>query len=642
MRRLFSFALCLLQTATCWSQEGDLFEFFRQEARVISASRRPQPLYRAPATVYVVSGEELMASGAQTLWDGLRRVPGVDVIDIRSLYGGVSIRGLAKPLNNRTLVLLDGRTILDGYVDSPSWETAPVLMEDVERIEVVEGPISALYGANAINGVINIITRKPEQLQGGLISAGGGEPGARKGSFLYGGREGKTEYKVGAGWRTADPFEEEGIGGEIAKLYGLIAYPLGQEGQLQFSGGAVRSDMCLGLGGLGQAREDGRRLFARADYIGANTRVRLFWNEVDVEMKELLQSGNPEIHQDSYDASLEQTMRWGRDHDLVVGVSARRNEIDSEVVAATHDLWSLYGEDEWRLARRWTLWSSGRLDRHPFSGMVVSPRFSLIFAKNDHHTVRLSTGSSFRNPTQIENHIDVAELFRTTGDLPDLGAQIRGNEDLDPELIFFSEVAHNAQLGRVRTTLALFHYQLRNVVSLSQPIIDMSDPDVLQAQVTFVNTGKIRARGGEGGIEWAWDSGLTGFANYAYQRLSGDLDRQISLGGRPHHKFNGGVRVERGGLVGSLSLHRVGRTFWNQNRLPRQTSWAQVDGYTLINAHLSYRLPGRGKGWELGLDAFNLLDNAHYQILPRVNDLVRGQGGERIGARRTARLTYRF
>jgi len=156
MRRLFSFALCVLQTATCWGQEGDLFEFFREEASVISASRRPQPLYRAPATVYVVSGEELMASGAQTLWDGLRRVPGVDVIDIRSLYGGVSIRGLAKPLNNRTLVLLDGRTILDGYVDSPNWERGSVLLEDVERIEVVEGPISALYGANAINGVINI------------------------------------------------------------------------------------------------------------------------------------------------------------------------------------------------------------------------------------------------------------------------------------------------------------------------------------------------------------------------------------------------------------------------------------------------------------------------------------------------------
>jgi len=642
MRRLCLLALCALQTTTCWSQEGDLFEFFREEAKVISASRRPQPLYRAPATVYVVTGEELMASGAQTLWDGLRRVPGVDVIDIRSLYGGVSIRGLAKPLNNRTLVLLDGRTILDGYVDSPSWETAPVLLEDVERIEVVEGPISALYGANAINGVINIITRKPEQLQGGLISAGGGEPGERKVSLLYGGRGRKMEYKVGAGWRTADPFEKERIGGEIAKLYGSVAYPLGEREELQLSGGAVQSDIGTSLGGLGQARVDGQRLFARADYTRANTRVRLFWNQVEVELRELLQSEEPEIHQNTYDASLEQTLVLGRDHDLVVGVSLRRNEINSTIVSATHDLWSLYGEDEWRFARRWTLWSSGRLDRHPLSGMVLSPRLSLVFVPRDRHTVRLSTGSSFRNPTQIENHIDVTELIRTPEGLPDLGARVQGNEELDPELIFFSEAAHNAQLGRLRTTLALFHYRLRSVVSLSPPIIDLSDPDVLQAQITFVNTGETRAWGGEVGIEWTWGSGLTGFANYAYQRLSGDLDGQIARGGRPHHKFNGGLQVERGNLVGGLSFHRVGETIWNENRIPRKNSWRKVDGYTLVNGHLSYRFPGRWSGLELGLDAFNLLDDDHYDILPGENDLVRGQSGERIGARRTARLTYRF
>ena len=170
MRRLCYLGLCVLYPTVGWGQEGDLFEFFREEAQVITASRCPQPLSRTPATVYVVSGEELMTSGAQTLWDALRRVPGVDVINIRSLYGTVSIRGLGKPLNNRTLVLIDGRTLLDGYVDSPHWETAPTLLEEVDRIEVVEGPISALYGANAINGVINIITKKPEQLQGGQVS----------------------------------------------------------------------------------------------------------------------------------------------------------------------------------------------------------------------------------------------------------------------------------------------------------------------------------------------------------------------------------------------------------------------------------------------------------------------------------------
>ena len=82
------------------------------------------------------------------------------------MYGAVSIRGLNKALNNRTLVLLDGKTVLDGDLNRINWEAVPVVLEDIDRIEVVEGPASAHYGANAINGVINIITKTPDQVQG--------------------------------------------------------------------------------------------------------------------------------------------------------------------------------------------------------------------------------------------------------------------------------------------------------------------------------------------------------------------------------------------------------------------------------------------------------------------------------------------
>ncbi len=148
-----------------------------EAVRVVTASRLGQSLRWSPATVYVVTAEDLAASGARTLWDALRGVPGVDVMATRTFYGEVSVRGLNKALGTRTLVLLDGRTVLNGPFDSTFWEGISASLEEIDRIEVVEGPASALYGANAINGVVNIITRTPAQLNGGQVSFTAGERG---------------------------------------------------------------------------------------------------------------------------------------------------------------------------------------------------------------------------------------------------------------------------------------------------------------------------------------------------------------------------------------------------------------------------------------------------------------------------------
>ena len=644
MRKLWFFGLLLTQTTVAWSQEGDLFEFFAEEAQVVTASRRPQPLYRAPATVYVVSGEELRTSGAQTLWDGLRSVPGVDVANVRSLYGAVSIRGLNKPLNNRTLVLVDGRMAVDGYLESANWEGIPVLMEEIDRIEVVEGPTSALYGGNAVNGVINIITRRPEQLQGGEVNLRLGENATRQVSYLYGKRNGGLAYKLGMGWRAVDRFEEAGVrAGELAKFTGLVDYGLGEETQLSLSGGMSWGKLDMGLAGLGKASEDGKKWYARGDYVHRNTRARIFWNGSDTRIEELPISDDPRIDYDTYEGSLEQAVDLSTGHSLVIGASFRHDTIDSKVVSSRHNLFSLYFEDEWRCGRLWTLWSSGRLDRHPHSGLVLSPRLSLVFVPTNEQVLRFSTGTSFRNPTQIENHTDVVEYSETVGDFPDLEVEIKGSTELDPELMFFAEVVHNAQLGRLRTVATLFHYRLKNVVSTSQPLVSIPDPGVIQASITFINRGETRAWGGEAGAEWAWSPEIKGFVNYAYQRLSGRLDTQVSTGGRPRHKINGGVRIERGSWRTSISLHWVDWTRWSENIQPRiRTSFEKVDGYTLVNAHLGYRFPGRWRSLELGLDVFNLLNEGHFEILPPKDPLTPGQGGEFIRRRATMALSYRF
>ncbi|MEK7766288.1 MAG: TonB-dependent receptor plug domain-containing protein, partial [bacterium] len=107
-----------------------------------TASRQPSPVRLAPATVYVMTSQDIRESGVRTLYDALRSVPGVEVLATRASHAEVSIRGFDQPLANRTLVLLDGRTVLNGYFDNVIWEEIPVTLEEVDRIEVVEGPAS--------------------------------------------------------------------------------------------------------------------------------------------------------------------------------------------------------------------------------------------------------------------------------------------------------------------------------------------------------------------------------------------------------------------------------------------------------------------------------------------------------------------
>src|SRR3989338_9820687 len=128
------------------AQNDDDLAFFREEAKCLTASRRASSERKAPASVSVITARELEVSGASPLWDALRLVPGVDVVETRTGQGDVSIRGFNQSTSNRLLVLLDGKTVLQGFYGLAAWEEIPVGLREIDRIEIVKGPASALYG----------------------------------------------------------------------------------------------------------------------------------------------------------------------------------------------------------------------------------------------------------------------------------------------------------------------------------------------------------------------------------------------------------------------------------------------------------------------------------------------------------------
>lgn len=187
----------------------DLTEISLEELmniEVVSVSKKQQLLTQVPAAVYVITQEDLRRSGFTSIPEALRMVPGVQVARIDANKWAVSIRGFNGRLANKVLVMIDGRRVQTPVFSGVYWDLEDVLLEDVERIEVVRGPGAVLWGSGAVNGVVNVITRHAGATQGGLVTGGGGTEERAFWGLRYGGQAGGAFYRAYAKSFQRSPF----------------------------------------------------------------------------------------------------------------------------------------------------------------------------------------------------------------------------------------------------------------------------------------------------------------------------------------------------------------------------------------------------------------------------------------------------
>jgi len=156
--------------------------------KVTSVSKKPENLAQAPAAIAVITGEDIRRSGVTTIAEALRLAPGLEVARVDSITWAISSRGFNDLFANKLLVLMDGRSVYTPLFSGVYWDVQDTLLEDIDRIEVIRGPGAALWGANAVNGVINITTKSAKETQGGLITGGAGTEERGFGSVRYGGQ----------------------------------------------------------------------------------------------------------------------------------------------------------------------------------------------------------------------------------------------------------------------------------------------------------------------------------------------------------------------------------------------------------------------------------------------------------------------
>src|SRR5213594_3083800 len=181
-------------------QESALEELrFLKEETVSIAVRHEQPISEAPSNVYVITEDDIRQSGATDIPAILRRIPGIEVMQTTGADFNVSARVDNQLFANKMLVMVDGRSI---YVDTQGivfWKPIPVTLPEIKRIEVLIGPASVLYGFNAFDGIINIITKSPEEIKGTTLQFGGGEFGTIMASAIQAGTYGKFGYRLSLG-----------------------------------------------------------------------------------------------------------------------------------------------------------------------------------------------------------------------------------------------------------------------------------------------------------------------------------------------------------------------------------------------------------------------------------------------------------
>ena len=164
---------------------------------VTSVRKKDQPLDQTPAAVYVITRDQIRRSGMTSIPELLRLAPGVNVARINGNSWAISVRGFNSSLSDKLLVIIDGRAVYNPLFSGVFWDAQDTLIEDIDRIEVIRGPVSPQWGSNAVNGAINVITRPADQTQGGLVDLGTGTEDRGHEGVRYGGSQGPdTFYRI--------------------------------------------------------------------------------------------------------------------------------------------------------------------------------------------------------------------------------------------------------------------------------------------------------------------------------------------------------------------------------------------------------------------------------------------------------------
>ncbi|WKB52089.1 TonB-dependent receptor plug domain-containing protein [Eleftheria terrae] len=571
------------------------------EVVVTSVSRREEPLADVAASVFVISADDIRRSGATSLPEALRLAPALNVARADMSQYAISARGFNNLLANRMLVLIDGRTIYTPLFSGVFWDAQDLMLEDIDRIEVITGPSTAMWGSNAVNGLIHILTRRPQETQGSLVAAHAGNR-ERGLAVRHGGRgsgDGAWRLYAKSSDRSSTRRTDGRSSGDGAHRVqaGVRAGWHGEGRQLTLQGEVYRGTLdqqpglrhVSGAHLLGRWRENLDRdtsLMARL-YLERNRREQpvAYQDETDTFDETL----------DNADAVLQYTFSPARAHHATVGFGHRHTRDDVRNPRAFAFLpaqrtmnWSrLFAEDQIALGPATELTLGASLERNPYTGTEFLPSARLAWRDSEQALWWAGISRAVRAPSRIDRD------YRVPAEPP---YRYAGGPDFEAEVSDVYEIGRRAQPTAAWSySVTAFHHEHRRLRSISPQA----------GGAVMDNNIEGRTRGLEAWGSWQaarhWKLSAGGVLLRQHLRVRpGRLDAGglAALGNDPRHWWSLRSSLEvRRALSWDLALRHTGA-------LPQP----RLEAYTALDSHLAWR-PRREL--ELSLSLRNLLDRGH-------------------------------
>jgi len=635
------------------SEPSDLTEMSLEalmDVNVTSVSKKSQKLANAAAAVFVITQEDIKRSGVTTIADALRLAPGVQVARLDSNKWAVSIRGFNGRYANKLLVLMDGRSLYTPFFSGVYWEVQDTPLEDIDRIEVIRGPGAALWGANAVNGVINITTKQAESTIGGLVSAGGGTRergfGTARYGFLLGeatdvrlyGKYNNRDNGVDASGNATHDAWNITRGG-----FRLDSHPTDQDLltlQGDYYDGKLGETYTLFLPPAltpptvldTTSRVSGGNLLSRWKRTlseKSSLSLQAYFDHYERQMVISSEKRN------SIDLEFQHRFALGRFQDVIWGVGYRYSQdefgntftVSFDPASRDEHLYSAFLHDEITLVPdRLALILGSRVERKDYSGYEVQPNGRLLWTPTARDTVWAAVSRAARTPARAEQTIQ----YRQGAVLVDTGpnqqipvvATVTGSPNFKSEEVLAYELGYRSEPHpRVSFDIATFYNVYHHLRTLSTGTFlppSASQPFGVQPQLTS-NDMHAHSVGVEVSTSWKPCDWWRLQATYSYLNITTYLDTtDLSI-------FN---ITEKGNASGDSPLNQFSvRSGFDLGRQVTMDVWlrgvdqlkfidrSSIPGYVTLDARLAWKPQ---TNLEISLVGQNLFHEHNQEFIPEL------------------------
>ena len=492
---------------------------------VTTVSKEPEALWKTPAAIFVITQQDIQRSGVTTIPEALRLAPGVEVARISGDQWAIGIRGFGSRLSRSVLVLIDGRIVYSPLTAGVYWEVQDYILEDIDRIEVIRGPGGTIWGPNAVNGVINIITKSSKNTQGGLASAGAGNIEQGFGEVRYGGSYGQNlTYRIyGKAFARAPEFHPSNISPYDAWKGGQAGFRMdwtgGSRDSYTLSGDGYYQSFGESVGTSSYNPPANYTLNGQAPLSGGN--ILWHWQRKLSEQKDFQLNAY-------YDQTSRHELNFGDvrntvnvdgqyrfplpRQEITTGLGLYASHGDEEQIFTglefrppqrTDQIYSAFLQDEIAVVpNRLSLFAGSKFLKTNYTGLLLEPSVRLLYTPTATQTWWAAFTQAVRTPADVERDFYLASLvgFSPTG-LP-FFARFNANTNFQSERLNGYEAGYRRLLGqKFYLDLAAFYNQYRNLLSedITGPISLETDPAPphLLLPAEFGNGLKATSSGGE-------------------------------------------------------------------------------------------------------------------------------------------------